>query len=89
MSIKCDIKVVTDQYNRLEGQISGIGRMIESKRDCEDIIQQIVAARASLERLGRLLLEAEANGCFGDDLTDPEKVKKLEQLVSQLFKITS
>ena len=89
MSIKCDIKEINDQYNRVEGQISGIGRMIESKRDCGEVIQQIVAGRASLERLGKLLLEAEADGCFGGNLSDPERVKKLEQLVSQLFKVTS
>jgi len=89
MSIQCDIKSMTDQFNRLEGQISGIGRMIEAKRDCEDIIQQIIAARSSLERLGKLLLEAEANGCFSGGTTSEEKVKKLEHTVSQLFKITS
>lgn len=89
MSITCDAKGITDQFNRLEGQISGVGRMIEAKRECEDVVQQIIAARASLERLGRLLLEAEANGCFGGDTTSEEKLKKLEHTVSQLFKITS
>lgn len=89
MSIKCDIKGTSDQYNRLEGQINGIGKMIEAKRDCDDVIQQIIAARASLERLGRLLLEAEANGCFGKEAPSEQKIKKLEHVVSQLFKITS
>ncbi len=89
MSIECDTKDISKQFNRLEGQIQGIGRMIQDKRDCLEVIQQIVAARAALERLARLLLEAEANGCFGGEANSSDKVKKLEKTITQLFKITS
>ncbi|MFH1867164.1 MAG: metal-sensing transcriptional repressor [Patescibacteria group bacterium] len=89
MNIKCDIKEVSQQFNRLQGQIEGIGRMIQDKRDCSEVIQQIVAVRAALERLGRLLLEAEATGCFGSGTSSQDKIKKLERTVAQLFKITS
>ncbi len=84
-----DIKEIAQQFNRLRGQIQGIGGMIQDKRDCSEVLQQIVAARASLERLGRLLLEAEAGSCFGGSKDSQEKMKKLEQTVAQLFKITS
>lgn len=89
ISIKCDIKEINQHFNRLQGQIQGIGRMMQDKRDCGEVLQQIVAARASLEKLGRLLLEAEANGCFNTGKDSQTKIKKLEQTVAQLFKITS
>ncbi|MFA4937054.1 MAG: metal-sensing transcriptional repressor [Patescibacteria group bacterium] len=89
MSIECDIKEVSQHFNRLQGQIQGIGGMIQDKRACSEVLQQIVAARASLERLGRLLLEVEATGCFGSGTGSQDKIKKLERTVAQLFKITS
>ncbi|MGO1412153.1 MULTISPECIES: metal-sensitive transcriptional regulator [unclassified Microbacterium] len=41
----------------LEGQMRGVGRMIESEEYCMDIIAQSRAIQRSLESLNRLLLE--------------------------------
>ena len=88
MKASCDPQAIKDQVKRTEGQVFGIGRMIEDSRDCTDVLQQIVAARASLQKLGTVLLEAEAEGCFGSTANREAKVKDLEKIVSNLFKIT-
>ncbi|MGO1770769.1 MAG: metal-sensitive transcriptional regulator [Microbacterium sp.] len=41
----------------LEGQVRGVGRMIENEDYCMDIIAQSRAIQRSLESLNRLLLE--------------------------------
>lgn len=82
----CDPKAIQDQLNRTEGQVLSLKKMYESGRSCTELLQQIVAARAALSRLGTMLLEAEAQGCLGQ--TDSPKFKELEKTVSQLFKIT-
>lgn len=82
----CDPKAIQDQLNRTEGQVLAFKKMYESGRSCAELLQQIVAARAALSRLGTMLLEAEAQGCLGQ--TDSPKFKELEKTVSQLFKIT-
>jgi DNA-binding FrmR family transcriptional regulator len=83
----CNPQAIKDQVKRTEGQVLGVGRMVEGGRTCADVLQQIVAARASLQKLGIIILEAKAQGCFGKD-GSPTKLKDLEQVVSQLFKIT-
>lgn len=88
MITECNPENIKKQLARTEGQVSGIERMIEAKRDCSDILQQIVAARASLQKLGTMVLEAEARGCFGTKICAEDNVQKLEKIVSNLFKIT-
>ena len=82
----CDPKAIQDQLHRTEGQILALRRMFEDNRSCPDLLQQVVAARASLSRLGTMLLEAEAQGCLGEN--DAPKVRDLEKVVSNLFKLT-
>ena len=44
------------RHKRIAGQIEGIGRMIEEKRYCMDILQQIASVRSALDNLGVELL---------------------------------
>lgn len=90
MRTDCDpqtLQHIKSQINRTEGQVLSLGKMFESNRDCSEIMQQIVATRASLQKLGTLLLEAEAQGCFGT-VAESDKIRKLELIMSNLFKIT-
>ena len=41
---------ILDRLARIEGQVRGIRKMIESERDCEAILTQVLAARTALER---------------------------------------
>lgn len=85
---KCDPKTITDQVRRTEGQVSGIGRMVAEQRSCAEVLQQIVAARASLSKLAILLLQAEAQGCMGTSAESATKSKDLELVVHNLFKLS-
>lgn len=86
--IVCNPREIRDQLSRTEGQVMGIGKMIESNRSCAEVLQQVVAARASLQKLGVMLLETEAAGCFTSSTEAGAKVRELEAVVAQLFKIT-
>ncbi|MBI5466075.1 MAG: metal-sensitive transcriptional regulator [Candidatus Kerfeldbacteria bacterium] len=88
MANACNPEDIKEQIGRTEGQVAGIRRMIETERDCSDILQQIVAARASLQKLGTMLLEAEAKGCIKSVGNSGDQVKNLEKIMSDLFKIT-
>jgi DNA-binding FrmR family transcriptional regulator len=48
---------------RMEGQIRGIGRMIEEDRYCIDVLTQVAAVRSALDALGVELLEHHLHGC--------------------------
>lgn len=51
------------RVNRIEGQIRGIGRMIEADRYCIDVLTQLAAVRSALDALGIELLEHHLHGC--------------------------
>jgi DNA-binding FrmR family transcriptional regulator len=51
------------RVNRVEGQIRGVGRMIDEDRYCVDILTQLAAIRAAVDALGMELLEHHLHGC--------------------------
>jgi DNA-binding FrmR family transcriptional regulator len=81
-------KSVTDKIlknlNRVEGQVRGIGKMVEDDRYCIDIVTQIAAARAALSRIETDLLRQHLSHCVhramnSKNPTEQEKV--IEELV--------
>lgn len=84
---QCNTNEIKDQLKRTEGQVSGIVRMFDDSRNCTELIQQILAARASLTKLGTMLLEAEAKGCIDSGLDEKQKLIDLQKIINNLFKI--
>jgi DNA-binding FrmR family transcriptional regulator len=66
------------------GHLEGIERMLERDEYCIDIIKQVMAVQASLDRISSLILENHLRTCVstavrGDDPTAREQV--LEEIV--------
>ncbi len=51
------------RLSRIEGQVRGIGRMIEREEYCVDILQQTAALRAAVDAVSLLILEDHVQGC--------------------------
>lgn len=54
------------RVSRIEGQVRGIGRMIEEERYCIDVLQQISAARAALDKVALELVDDHVRHCVMD-----------------------
>jgi CsoR family transcriptional regulator, copper-sensing transcriptional repressor len=48
---------------RIEGQVRGIGRMVEEDRYCIDVLTQISAVQAALDKVALGLLDDHARSC--------------------------
>jgi DNA-binding FrmR family transcriptional regulator len=48
---------------RIEGQVRGIGRMVEEDRYCIDVLTQISAVQAALDKVALGLLDEHARTC--------------------------
>lgn len=74
----------TDQLNRLktiEGHIRGVQRMVDEDAYCIDIIRQVNAIQAALNKVSVNILEGHLNSCLfsavrGDDPHEQERVLK-------------
>ena len=59
--LKADLQA---RLSRVEGQIRGIRGMIEKDAYCDDVLNQIAAARAALDAAAKLVLENHIRCCF-------------------------
>jgi DNA-binding FrmR family transcriptional regulator len=78
---------VLKRLNRIEGQVRGLSRMVEDDRYCIDIVTQISAARAALDRVELELLQAHVAHCVEHAIASgnlAEQRKKVEELVDVL-----
>lgn len=61
---------------RVEGQVRGIAGMVEDDRYCIDVLTQIAAVQAALEKISLGLLDGHARHCMqgkGGGPSDPEE----------------
>jgi DNA-binding FrmR family transcriptional regulator len=78
------------RLRRIEGQIRGLQRMVESEAYCIDVLHQVAAARAALAEVGRSLLSGHVERCVvdavrsGSPRTRDRKVQELLRALGQL-----
>lgn len=77
------------RLNRVEGQVRGIGRMVEEERYCIDILTQLQAVRAALAKVETEMLRDHLGHCIegaivsGDKVQQREKAAELIQLLER------
>ena len=62
--------------------------MIAERRECGEVIIQLMAARASLEKLGLLILNDESSQCFVGQRNQRAQVARMRSVAANLFKLT-
>lgn len=77
---------ILQSLRRIEGQIKGLQRMIGEQRQCDEILMQIMAAKAALDRVTTDLVEGHVQTCFQN--MSPEEVKaKMTKTINLLCKM--
>lgn len=76
-----DNKTVLTRLKTIEGHIRGIERMVEQDAYCIDVIKQIQAVQAALNKVSSMVLEGHLNSCLitavrGNDPGERERVLK-------------
>ncbi len=77
------------RLRRIEGQVRGVERMVEQERYCVDVLTQIAAAQAALDKVALGLLDDHARHCLvggGGGPADPdEQVRELMGAVGRML----
>jgi CsoR family transcriptional regulator, copper-sensing transcriptional repressor len=76
------------RLKRIEGQIRGIEGMVQDDRYCIDVLTQISAAQAALDKVALGLLDDHAHHCMlaaGDD-DRPAKTDEMMAAVGRLMR---
>ena len=76
------------RLRRIEGQVRGVEGMVEDDRYCIDVVTQITAIQAALDKVALGLLEDHANHCViggGEDRAE-ERTTELMGAVRRLLR---
>lgn len=77
---------IKQHLRRIEGQVKGVQRMIDEDRACDEVLLQIMAIKAALDRVTRDLVQENLAACF-DDLPRAEVKAKLAKTLAILAKM--
>ena len=74
------------RLNRIEGQIRGIGRMLDEDRYCVDILTQVSAVQSALDALARKLLEHHLHGCVAHAVASGDGAHAIDEALAVIRK---
>ncbi len=78
---------VLRRLKRIEGQVRGLGRMVEDDRYCIDIVTQLSAVRAALRRAEEEILADHVSHCVEHAIASGNKTdqrRKIGELMDVL-----
>ena len=75
---------------RIEGQLRGVQKMIDANRNCQDILQQLIAIRAGIQSASLSFVQDVADECLLNPGQDPAAHKVLmKDLIHLIGKVSS
>jgi CsoR family transcriptional regulator, copper-sensing transcriptional repressor len=76
------------RLSRIKGQVGGLERMIEDDRYCIDVMTQIAAVQAALDKVALGLLDDHARHCVvgGPEAKQEERTEELMAAVGRMMR---
>ncbi len=81
-------KALLTRLKKVEGQIRGIEKMVETDVYCPDILVQVSAATSALNSFNKVLLQCHIRSCVAEDIREgkDEAIDELCQVLQKLMK---
>lgn len=89
LSARNDRNDLIKRLKRIEGQVKGIQNMIDNERYCIDILVQVSAAKAAIDKVGKIILENHIKGCITESIkyeSQDESDELIEELMKNIYK---
>ena len=81
-------KLILNRLRRLEGQIRGLQSMIESDKDCDAVLTQIMAAKAALNQVGLHIVGHSMKSCLVSN-DSPSREQVIDEAIAIFLKYSS
>lgn len=79
-------KAVLNRLSRAIGHLESVKRMVESGRDCTEVLVQIAAVRSALSSTAKVILKDHLEHCMSDPGTDTgEQLKALNEAIDKFM----
>lgn len=76
---------VQDRLSRIEGQVRGVSRMIESQRPCAEVLGQLSSIEAALRGVSKVVLRNYLERCATDAIRSGD-TEIYDELVETLYR---
>ena len=74
------------RLKKIEGQVRGVSKMVESEKYCIDIINQITAAKNALDGVAKIIMKRHVESCGTQSILEGHGKDKIDELVTAVFK---
>lgn len=79
-------KNVVNRLKTVKGHISGIERMVEEGKSCDEILLQVLAVKSSIHKIGLTIMENHAMDCLLAPNAEGEIDKeRMEQIIKTII----
>ena len=78
---------LSKRLRRIEGQVRGVGRMVEEDRYCIDVLTQISAIQAALDKVALGLLDDHARHCVVGGAADGDPQELSTELMAAVGRL--
>ncbi len=83
-----DNDAIAARLRRIEGQVKGIQRMLEEGRPCEDVITQVMAVRAALDKVALSVMADHMEECLTETVSSTEKKATIERALTLFLRMS-
>ena len=80
------MKNYTQRINNIVGQLQGVDRMINDKKDCIDVLTQVKAVKSAVNSFMSKYIEEEFNNCMSCQTKADDSNKRLKKIFSEIVK---
>ncbi|MGB9781320.1 MAG: metal-sensitive transcriptional regulator [Caldanaerobacter sp.] len=74
------------RLRKIEGQVKGIQKMIESDAYCIDVLIQVAAVRSAINSVAKILLKSYATSCIKGAVCAEKQEDMVDDLVETFIK---
>jgi CsoR family transcriptional regulator, copper-sensing transcriptional repressor len=78
---------IQQRLRKIEGQVRGLGRMLEANRECDDILTQLMAVRSALDSVASQIVVQHCQECVKSMPSD-EATDSVGRTVRSLLKLS-
>ena len=81
-------KAVLNRLSRAIGHLESIKKMVESGRDCSEVLIQLSAVRSAINNTGKVILQDHIQHCLVDavETGDMEAIEELNKAIDRFIK---
>jgi CsoR family transcriptional regulator, copper-sensing transcriptional repressor len=72
------------RLRRIEGQVRGLQRMIDDDKYCIDIVTQVAAIQAALDKVSLGLLDGHIRSCVREEIEQGGGDAKIDELIGAM-----